>query len=240
MECAALCGLLRAPSKGCGEDAPESLLLPLALLRGAAAADTPSVACTALKGLADLLLLWSAPCFDSRHCSPRLHETCSQVPRMRWIPNELQVAPSQPCLSSTCVMFLCQSKQKPRGQTARPRVWLWSRCSCLNQGPRLQPLADQTWGGNGMQGPCPAGCAVCGPDGATTLLAGGSSTGGRPAAWHRREPAAPAAHNAAGPDEASVTVCPCRVSILGSPAVVLHFIIAACCACCPAFRSMAC
>ena len=58
LECAALCGTLFMPPREVPGEPPEALLLPLTLLKGAALADKASVARTALKGLADLMLLW--------------------------------------------------------------------------------------------------------------------------------------------------------------------------------------
>ena len=46
------------PSLKLPAEPPEALLVPLALLRGAGLADKPAAVCMALKGLADLMLLW--------------------------------------------------------------------------------------------------------------------------------------------------------------------------------------
>lgn len=61
MECAALGALIWTPSRGAAaarREAPEQMLLPVALLRGAVLADKAAVACTALQGLADLMMVW--------------------------------------------------------------------------------------------------------------------------------------------------------------------------------------
>ncbi|KAK9813545.1 hypothetical protein WJX73_006201 [Symbiochloris irregularis] len=67
--CAALCALLRVPGRDAAHRQPKEddllLLLPLQLLHAAASQDCPSVACTALKGLADLLLIWGPATLDT-------------------------------------------------------------------------------------------------------------------------------------------------------------------------------